>query len=55
MRGNIKAMIPLMREKFSAHYEDNGSASYDSKQNKYRKVETLKLSEKRIFGILTKY
>ena len=52
MRGNIKAMIPLMREKFALHHEEIGS---EITKNKYRKVETLKLSEKRIFGILTKY
>lgn len=51
VKGNIKAIIPLMREKFALHYEDNGGVS----KEKYRRVETQKLNEKRIFGILTKY
>lgn len=51
VKGNIKAMVPLMREKFALHYEDNGGVT----KEKYKRVETVKLSEKRIFGILTKH
>jgi len=49
MSGNIKAMIPLMREKFALEYEEIGNLS----KEKYRKVAQISLKEKRVFGIMT--
>lgn len=42
-------MIPLIREKFALEYEDIGIIQ----KEKYMKIDQIKLSEKRIFGILT--
>ena len=47
--GNIKAMIPLIREKFALEYEEIGTIS----KERYKKVSQISLKEKRIFGILT--
>ena len=47
--GNLKAIVPLMREKFSLQYEEIGGIS----RERYRKISTEPLLEKRIFGILS--
>jgi hypothetical protein len=47
--GNIKAMIPLIREKFALEYEEIGTIS----KEKYRKADQINLQEKRVFGIMT--
>ena len=47
--GNIKAMIPLIREKFELDYEEIGTIQ----KEKYMKIDQITMSEKRIFGILT--
>lgn len=49
MKGNVKAMIPLMREKFTLLYEEIGSIT----KEKYKKVSSAPLREKRIFGLMT--
>jgi hypothetical protein len=49
MKGNVKAMIPLMREKFTLLYEEIGSVT----KEKYKKIGSSTLREKRIFGIMT--
>ena len=51
IRGNIKAIIPLMREKFTLEYEKIGEVQKD----RYKRDGVEPLREKRIFGIMTAY
>jgi hypothetical protein len=47
--GNIKAIVPIMREKFKLEYDKEGSLAHQ----RYKKTNTSSIKEKRIFGILT--
>lgn len=48
--GNIKAMIPIMREKFFLEYEEVGQVQ----KPRYRKIAQETIKEKRVFGIMTR-
>lgn len=47
LKANVKALIPLMREKFTLEQEEIGLLVKD----KYKLIETEPLREKRIFGV----
>ena len=49
IKGNVKAMVPILREKFALEYEEIGC---ETKQ-KYKKLVSNPIKEKRIFGIMT--
>ena len=49
IKGNVKAIVPIMREKFALEYEEIGTET----KEKYTKMVETPLKEKRIFGILT--
>jgi hypothetical protein len=48
-RGNVKAVVPIMREKFALEYEEVGTIT----KQKYKKTNQSMIKEKRIFGIMT--
>ena len=48
VRGNVKAMIPVLREKLILEANDSTNILY-------RKGQKIDLLEKRIFGILTPF
>lgn len=47
--GNIKAMIPIMREKYFLEYEEVGNIQ----RPRYKKIALDPIKEKRVFGIMT--
>lgn len=52
MCGNLKAIIPLVREKFFLEQEE---VAKDQFRDRYKKISCEAIYEKRIFGILTCY
>jgi hypothetical protein len=49
IQGNIKAMVPFMREKFALEYVEVGGIP----RPRYKRISQQSLHEKRIFGIMT--
>jgi len=54
IRGNVKAMIPLFRERLQLEYVQDPAGSNDLKP-RYKRGTLEPLYEKKIFGILTPY
>ena len=48
--GNVKALIPLKRQRFNLEYDDDNTC-----KARYKKEEPFFLQEKRIFGVMTRH